>query len=228
MPPKRAQLLQSIRDAYPEDLAAAVIEQWVTEAIPKLEGGAQAASALRGTVSAASPLTTPAEILKTLEAYQSMCHSVYLGATRIRTVIATRIPEYKEEDNLGVAAQSAFLKLLDGLEGRLLGGGGEEKSSPAPANLFALKAYLAARSAVEEKLLGKPSDESASKGAASGGGSKSPSALLELKQTDIDALLKVELAAAQLASQLRTIVNAYILNWKKLIQPRSSNDRMMS
>lgn len=242
MPPKRLAYAQGLRDAFTESHSCAVVERWATETIPRVEqlahgaAAGRAAIAQKGAYTRADAEQTPGPVLSVLREYQAVCHNVFHDAEAIRTVIAVRVPELKEEDNLGVAVQHAVLRLLDDVENKTLGAaaggnsGGERSSGVrAPTGVYALQEYLAARSEVEEKLLGDSAKgkEEDNKGSAKGGHA-SPSMLLKLQQVDADALMKVELAAVVLLTTLRSFVNAYALNWRKLIEPRTSTDRMVS
>ncbi|RNF05189.1 putative proteasome activator protein pa26 [Trypanosoma rangeli] len=232
MPPKRLAYAQALRETFTEAESCAVVERWATEAVGHLERVAQHAAVQYASVQEAAYTSgnvnqTPAGIMSVIRDYQSLCLGVYRDAEVVRTVVSVRLPEIKEEDNLGVAVQHAIVRMLDELQNKTLGNGGSgEKNSgvKAQTGVYALREYLEARSGVEEKLLGKPGDgnEKAKES------SKSPSLLLELRQVDADALLKVELSAMQLVSSMRSFINAYALNWKKLIEPRTGGDRMVS
>ncbi|RNF26794.1 proteasome activator protein PA26 [Trypanosoma conorhini] len=232
MPPKRLAHVQALRDTFTEAESCAVVERWATETVCHLEGLAQQAVAQYASVQEAAytcdaAKQTPADILSILRSYQYLCQGVYRDAEVVRTVVAVRLPELKEEDNLGVGVQHAILRMLDEVQNKTLGAGGTgEKSSgvKAQTSVYALREYLEARGGVEEKLLGTPA-EGSEKGKE---GSKSPSVLLQLRQLDADALLKVELSALQLVSSMRAFINAYALNWRKLIEPRTGGDRMVS
>lgn len=228
MPPKRAALAQALRDAYPEDVSATAVEQLATKTLAAADTYLNNIRAARVAIinknyTAQDAVQTPKDIVEALRQYQDFAHEAYLTVEQVRTVVVIRAPELKEEDNLGVAVQIAVLKMLDSLQSKLLGGGDKEGVSAA-MGLYGLKEYLSARSAVEEKLLGKPAEDGKP-----AQGTKAPSATLELRQVDADALLKAEIATVQMTTQLRALINVYALNWKKLIQPRSSgSDRMIS
>ncbi|KEG09879.1 proteasome activator protein PA26 [Trypanosoma grayi] len=231
MPPKRVAHAQALRESFTEANSCAVVERWATETIGHALQVAQEAAKHRGEAQAATYTSsnaqkTPQQVVDVLQRYQSLCHCVFTDAEQVRTVIAVRIPELKEEDNLGVAVQNAVLKMIDEIESKATGGSGGEKSGgvAAPAGMYSLREYLTTRGGVEEKIIGKPDEKTGGSSA----GSKSPSVLLELRQVDADALMKVELAAMQLATVLRSFVNAYALNWKKLIEPRSISSHMVS
>ncbi|KAH9597456.1 Proteasome activator PA28 [Trypanosoma melophagium] len=245
MPPKRLVHAQSLRDAFTETDSCAAVENWATVTITRVEQLVQRAAAQRAAVrqlayNRNNAEHTPEEIIAILQDYQAICQHVFSEAELVRTVIAIRIPELKEEDNLGVAVQHAVLKMLDELQTKITSGsGGGDKSGggnsvPSLAGMFTLREYLSTRGTLEDKLLGKAeegkSDKEKSKGTEKEetGGSRSPSLLLELKQVDGDVMLKVELAGSQLTTTLRSFVNAYALNWKKLIQPRTGSDHMVS
>ncbi|KAF5220568.1 putative proteasome activator protein pa26 [Trypanosoma cruzi] len=235
MPPKRLVHAQDLRDAFPEEESCGVVERWATNLVSQVakiaeQAGSQCASIQGTKYTCDNAEKVPEEVMSMLFNYQSACRRIYYDAEVIRTVISVRIPELKEEDNLGVAVQHAVLKMLEEIQNKTLGAGGAggagEKTSSvkAQAGVFSLREYFGARGAVEEKILGKPDDDKNN----SKGGSKSPSVLLELRQVDVDALQKVELSALQLVTAMRSFVNAYALNWKKLIEPRSGGGRMVS
>ncbi|ORC84670.1 proteasome activator protein PA26 [Trypanosoma theileri] len=249
MPPKRLVYAQSLRDAFTETDSCAAVENWATVTISRLEQLVQRVAAKRASIqqslyTRANAEHTPEEVVALLQEYQSICHCVFSEAELIRTVIAIRIPELKEEDNLGVVVQHAVLKMLDELQNKTIGGGGGDKNSgggvASAAGMYSLRDYLSTRGGLEDKLLGKAEENNKDKSKDNNNnnnnnnegekamGSKSPSLVLELKQVDADTLLKVELAGTQLTSTLRAFVNAYALNWKKLIQPRTGNDHMVS
>lgn len=229
MPPKRAALSQALRDAFTEETSFSLVEKWATETLGKLQQLTESARGQRAAIANAkyahsNASTTPTNVLQLLQQYQAVASDVFQSAEQIRTVISIRIPELKEEDNLGVGVQMTVLKMLDTLQSKLLGGsGGDKDSASMAAGMHVAREYLSSRGGVEDKLLGKSSDDKKDEG-----GSKAPSVLLELQQTDHDVLLKVELATLQLSTLLRSLINAYALNWKKLIQPRNSMDKMVS
>ncbi|KPA85945.1 putative proteasome activator protein pa26 [Leptomonas pyrrhocoris] len=229
MPPKRAAMAQAIRDTFTEDSSLEVVDQWSSRAVADLEERARNAHAARAAILAASytadaASTVPQSVIVSLREYQEHLHDIFRAAETVRTVIACRIPELKAEDNLGVEVQLAVLKMVDSLEGKAMGNGGDkEGGAPGVSGMYAAREYLTARGAAEDKILGKVGDDDKkSKSAA-------PSVLLELQQIDADALLKLELSATQVATSIRSFINAYALNWKKLIQPRSgSGDKSIS
>nr|CCC93544.1 putative proteasome activator protein pa26 [Trypanosoma congolense IL3000] len=222
---KRFAHVQTMRDAMTEQTSWSVIDTWANNTIEALQkisaSAAQARSSIQGTSYRLSHAEeTPVSTVDLLRQYQTLCHDIYCDAQLVRSVIMIRIPDHKEEDNLGVAVQMEVLKLIEGLEGKLLPSG--EKSSSV-GGVFCLRDYLATRATVEEKLLG-----SSNAGSEGKKGSKAPSLLLELREIDMDALLKVEFAATHLCAVLRGLVTSYTLNWKKLMQPRTGNDYMIS
>lgn len=234
MPPKRVAMAQSIRDAYTEETSCAEIERWSGPILSSLEGTAKAARSMRQeilkqTYTADAAAKSETSIITALRQYQEVGHDIYLSAETIRTVIACRIPELKEEDNLGVGVQTAVLKMIDGLQDKLAGGGsGDKGGSSGVINMFSTRDYLSARGGIEDKLLGKPADGDKKEGEKKEG-TKAPSVVLELQQLDADILLKLELSATQISTVVRSLINAYALNWKKLIQPRNSiGDKMVS
>lgn len=215
-------MAQAIRDAFPEEASLAVVDEWSSKAIANLEARATNAQHARKAVLSKTYTTNdaaavPISVVGSLREYQEELHDIYRAAETVRTVIACRVPELKAEDNLGVEVQMTVLKMIDLLEGKVMGGSGDkEGGAPGVAGMFATRDYLGARGSAEDKLLGKAGeDDKKTK-------SSAPSVLMELQQIDADALLKLELSATQLATQLRSFVNAYALNWKKLIQPRSN------
>lgn len=240
MPPKRAALAQALRDAYPEDTSCGVIEAFAGDSLQRVEAYIEKVNGARDHIRnaeyvAAKHAAAPnAAVLALLQEYQQIAEATFLASDKVRTVISIRIPELKEEDNLGVAVQRAVLREIDALQAALLGGGGGGSSGDreggssggsAPVGMFAARDYLASRGAIEDKLLGKPGGENEEK---TSGASRAPSTLLELKQLDNDVLLKIQLAAVQLATRIRAFINTYALNWKKLIQPRTQNDKMVA
>lgn len=229
MPPKRGAMAQAIRDSFTEDASLEVVDHWSSQAVADLEARAENAREARAAVLAANytadaAATVPQSVIASLRSYQEHLHAIFRSAETVRTVIACRIPELKAEDNLGVEVQMVVLKMIDGLEGRLVGSGGDKESSaPTVSGMFAAREYLTARGAAEDKILGKAGDDDKKTKSAA------PSVLLELQQIDADALLKLELSATQVATSIRSFINAYALNWKKLIQPRSgAGDKSIS
>ncbi|KAG5492494.1 hypothetical protein JKF63_01072 [Porcisia hertigi] len=223
MPPKRSAMAQAIRDTYNEETSLAVVEEWSSKVVADLETRARNANdARKGLLAypytADAAQTVPNIVVASLREFQEQLHDVYRAAETIRTVIACRIPELKAEDNLGVEVQMTVLKMIDTLEGKLLGGSSGDKDGGAPgvAGINATREFLATRGAVEDKILGKAGDDDKKTK------SSAPSVLMELQQIDADALLRLELSATQIATQIRSFINVYALNWKKLIQPRSS------
>ncbi|KAG5490951.1 hypothetical protein JIQ42_00837 [Leishmania sp. Namibia] len=224
MPPKRGAMAQAIRDAYNEETSLAVVEEWSSKVVADLETRATNARHARQGVLAKpytpeAAETVPVSVVVSLREFQGQLHDIYRAAETIRTVIACRIPELKAEDNLGVEVQMTVLKMIDLLEGKLLGGSGADKDGGAPgvAGMYATRDYLAARGSVEDKVLGKAGENGKETKSAA------PSVLMELQQIDADALLKLELSATQISTQIRSFINTYALNWKKLIQPRSNS-----
>lgn len=214
-------MAQAIRDAFTEDSSLEVVDQWSSKVVTDLATRAQNAHAARAAVLAANYNTdaaaaVPQNVIASLRDYQEQLHDIFRAAETIRTVIACRLPELKAEDNLGVEVQMAVLKMVDSLEGKVMGNGGDKDGgSPGVSGMYAAREYLTARGAAEDKILGKAGDEDKKTKSAA------PSVLLELQQIDADALLKLELNATQVATSIRAFVNVYALNWKKLIQPRS-------
>ncbi|KAL7702329.1 proteasome activator protein pa26 [Lotmaria passim] len=221
MPPKRAAMAQAIRDAFTEDASLEVVDKWSSKTVADLESRAQNARDARAALlaepySTAAAEAVPQSVISSLREYQEHLHDIFRSAETIRTVIACRIPEQKAEDNLGVEVQMTVLKMVDSLEGKVIGSGGDKDGgAPGVSGMYAAREYLAARGAAEDKILGKAGDDGKKTK------STAPSVLLELQQIDADALLKLELSATQVATSIRAFVNAYALNWKKLIQPRS-------
>ena len=110
-----------------------------------------------------------------------------------------------------------MLKEIDDLEKRILGGAPDGSTFPT-INFY--REYLAARVALEEKILGSGKEDEKP--------SKSPSLQRQLQQLDYDTMVKAALSFANLASRLRSLVAAITLNSKKLMNPRNTNDRMIS
>lgn len=223
MPPKRGALAQAIRDTFTEEASLAVVEEWSSKVVSDLEARASNAhhawlGVLAKPYTADAAETVPVTVVASLREFQGQLHDIYRAAETIRTVIACRIPELKAEDNLGVEVQMTVLKMIDSLEGKLLGSssGDKEGGAPGVAGMYAAREYLAARGSVEDKVLGKVSDDDKKTKSAA------PSVLMELQQIDADALLRLELSATQISTQIRSFINAYAVNWKKLIQPRSN------
>ncbi|CCW64894.1 unnamed protein product [Phytomonas sp. EM1] len=242
MPPKRAATVNALRAAFPEELSLAAVERWAGETPEELKSlleelrRAREGVSRRPYVNPAAAEDSPRELLSLFQRYGALAEGIFLAAERIRGVVELRIPELKEEDNLGVAVQNAVLRRLDAVQNYLLAGNGGEKEGVRPmAGMFVAKEYLAARAGIEEKILPKPAKpdggekgkEEGKEGEASSG-TKAPSAILELQQLDYDALLKLELTIEHLLTLLLAFVNTYMLNWKKLIQPRSNTDTMVS
>lgn len=233
MPPKRGEMAQAVRTAFPEDASYAQVVTWSETTQGKAEAirekaAQQRAATLTATYKVPDCAAQAPACLPLLKEYQELVSDVFRGAETIRTVISVRIPELKEEDNLGVAVQMTVIKQLESLQSKLMGGGGGDKDGGAgfAAGMFQTKDYLASRASVEDNLLGKEDSGDDKKKSS---GSKSPSALLQLQQIDADALLRVELGAMQVATALRIFINTYALNWKKLIEPRAaSSGRMVS
>ncbi|AIO01695.1 proteasome activator protein pa26, putative [Leishmania panamensis] len=215
-------MAQAIRDTYSEEASFAIVEEWSSKVLADLEARATNAHHARQGVlakpyTADAAETVPVSVVASLREFQGELHDIYRGAETIRTVIACRIPELKSEDNLGVEVQMAVLKMVDSLEGKLLGSGGDKDGGvPCVAGMYATRDYLTARGSVEDKVLGKAGDDDKKTKSAA------PSVLMELQQIDADALLKLELSAMQISTQIRSFINVYALNWKKLIQPRSN------
>ncbi|CCW71912.1 unnamed protein product [Phytomonas sp. Hart1] len=246
MPPKRAALVKSLREAFPEDRSFAEVERWGSSTIDEFNGLLRellpAREAIfRETYSVPSSAeATPEKLLNLLHRYEALSLKVWVAAEEIRNMIELRIPEFKEEDNLGVAVQAAVLSKLDKFQNAISGDDGEKEAVKSAAGIFSSKKYLASRASIEEKLLPKPkkaSDEEKNnaKGkdknaedASATEDVKAPSAILELKQLDYDMLVKLELGIRHLQTRLRGFVNTYVLNSKKLIQPRTNTDGMVA
>ncbi|CUG87963.1 proteasome activator protein pa26, putative [Bodo saltans] len=211
MPPKTAVLLKELREKVPADAAAAVVESWATTTIPQLEAVGASVQNFQLPADLSQPPAALLEILDTLRLTQS---SIVVGLQTIRSTIVVRIPEMKEEDNLGVSVQINALKMLDEVEKQILD---SEKAQLASIGYKA--SYLGARASIEEKL--NPSGKDAQP-------TKAPSAALQLQQVDRDAALIAYLTAAKLSTSLRALVTVYAENAKKLVNPRVSSDRMLS
>ncbi|KAH8607990.1 putative Proteasome activator pa28 beta subunit [Trypanosoma vivax] len=222
---KCSALVQGLRDAFPETKAWATVNNWAATTIQEVEQlSAQAASVrlavLNSTYSKSNAEETPANIVQLLQQCQELYYRLFCDTETIATVIGVRVPEHKEEDNLGVAVQMAAFEALGKLQSALakIDGNDNETSS-----IFMARNYMATRGKVEERLLGKVSDDGGKRES-----SRSPSALLELRQVDADAMLGVQLSTARIARLLRSLVTVYVLNAKKLIQPRSTSEHMLT
>ncbi|EPY37191.1 proteasome activator protein PA26 [Strigomonas culicis] len=241
MPPKRATMVQELRECYTEEYSLAEIREWSTRIIKEIDALTDKASELQGEIEKLVPATAyraevlqqPAvRIMPLLREYQALCRAVFNSAEKVRLVIMIRVPEHKEEDNLGVAVQQAVLRALDALQNRMVKGSNassekETSSASSAAGMFLLRDYLGARVKVEAAILngGAPSDEEQ----ATRGKAVAPSSYTELQQLDIDTLYKVELASRQLSTAVKAFINTYVVNWKKLIDPRNgANDRMVA
>ncbi|KAK7194679.1 proteasome activator protein pa26 [Novymonas esmeraldas] len=215
-------MAQAIRDAYNEELSLAVVEEWSAKLIADLEARRDNALHARRTIlakpyTAEAAASVPISVLASLREYQEQLREIHRAAETIRTVIACRIPELKAEDNLGVEVQLTVLKMIDSLQSKVLGAsGGKEGGAPSVPGVNATREYLTERGSVEDKVLGKAGDDDKKTKSAA------PSVLVELQQIDADALLNLEISTTQICTQLRSFINAYALNWKKLIQPRSN------
>ncbi|CAD2214602.1 proteasome activator protein PA26 [Angomonas deanei] len=223
-PVKRGAMAQKLRDTYTEDLSLAQVHQWSEHSTQELDQFITEVSKARQELGKqpAGAAATPTAVLQLLQRYQQLGKSVFEAVEQIRLVIAIRIPERKEEDNLGVAVQFAVLGSLDTIQNALVKGSSEGKEGGAslPCGVFVAREYLKERGAVEEKVLGDGKEEKKK---------VPPSALLELQQIDTDYLLRVEMAALHVSVLLKAFINSYALNWKKLIDPRnSSRDRMVA
>lgn len=216
MPPKAlAKNVKELREQFSEEGAVSVVERWASQSIPLLVQYAAAASTLQETVAArtADATTVPADVLELLDLLLNAQSSIVADLQSIRSTVLIRIPEMKEEDNLGVNVQITALKQLDEVEKHIVGG---EKSG---GYLSYKKDYLVARAAVEEKLLPTGKDAEPS---------KAPSQLLALRQTDVDAVVGARIALLKLATSLRGLVTIISENAKKLINPRNlGGDRMI-
>lgn len=210
MPPKMVSLVKEVRDQFPLENANAIVENWLKVVIPTATNAASAATQISLVVSQAPPQP----VVEALHLLQSLQASVVADLYTLISTIGTRIPEMKEEDNLGVSVQVAVIKQLQSVENELLGG---DKSVGATLNFKV--SYLASRAAVEEKL--NPTGKDAQP-------SQSASLQAQLLQIDTDALLSSRLAFLKLANSLRNLSVAVIENSKKLINPRNVNDRMVS
>jgi hypothetical protein len=211
MPPKSAVIIKELREKFPQDAAAAIVESWATNTIPQLD---VIAAAVQNFQLPADSTQAPASILEILDSLRTAQASVVSDLHKVRSTIVVRIPEMKEEDNLGVSVQMNVLKLFDEVEKQILA---SDKASFATISFKA--SYLESRAAVEDKL--NPSGKDAQP-------SKAPSLILQLQQIDRDAALVAFLTLSKLATSLRALVTVYAENAKKLINPRVSNDRMIS
>lgn len=209
MPPKVSALVTEVRLQFPLDDANAIVENWIKKVIPTAVGAASAVAEIQ----VGSPQPNQG-VIEALDLLQSLQVGVVADIQTLLSTIGTRIPEMKEEDNLGVAVQVAVIKQLTALETELLGG---DKSVGATINYKV--SYFSSRGGVEEKL--NPSGKDAQP-------SQAPSLQLQLRQIDNDAIIGARLAFLKLASSLRVLSVAVIENSKKLINPRNVNDRMVS
>lgn len=211
MPPKMSAVVKELRDQFSQDNAAQIVEAWATKVIPTADASAAAAAGIQ--FASPAELAPPAAVLELLDHLQSLQASVVADLYVIRATVAVRVPEMKEEDNLGVAVQMSALKQIDDLEKELLGG---DKATGATVEFK--QGYLGKRASVEEKI--SPSGKDATP-------SLAPSFALQLKQIDHDAVIAARLALLKLSGSLRAFVNLYAENSKKLINPRNVNDRMI-
>lgn len=219
MPPKSAlgQKLKEAREVFTEDVLNNVVEGWSVLCALNLVQAEAGAKEIAANVAAraASAEEAPADILDLLKVFHFTFSNVASEIQVVRSGILLRFPEIKEEDNLGVNVQLCVLKELDDLEKKVLGGGAEGASLPT---LNFRREYFAARTTIEEKILGSGKEDEKP--------SKSPSLKLQLQQLDYDTAVKAAIGFAALAARLRSAVAAYSLNSKKLMNPRNNNDRM--
>ncbi len=226
MPPKAvtvlSQKLAESRGVFSDEVATAVVEQWATLCAVTLTQAEQGAYVVASNVfaRAANAEEVPQDVSEVLRVLHTTYSALFSELQVVRSAVAVRIPEIKEEDNLGVNVQLLVVKEIEDLEQRLAGG---KEPTGLPTVNFT-REYFAARAAIEEKILA-PSKDAEGKDQ---GPSKSPSLRRQLQQLDYDAAIKSALAFAALASRLRSLVTAFTLNAKKLMNPRSSNDRMIS
>lgn len=211
MPPKNAIIIKELRDKFPQDAAAALIEGWVSSTIPNLDALGASVQAFQLPEDISQP---PATLLEFLDALRQAQSSIVIDIQKIRSTIVVRIPEMKEEDNLGVSVQMNALKILDDVEKQIL-----DADKAVLATITYKASYLASRASVEEKL--NPSGKDAQP-------SNAPSVKLQLQQVDRDAALVVFLTSSKIATALRALVTVYAENAKKLINPRVTSDRMIS
>jgi hypothetical protein len=219
MPPKSLVApLKAFRDAFTEDLITNLNVAWTVELIPQLDTAAADATTILAAVAGrtADPAAVPADVLGYLRGLQGAVLRALTDLQSLQTAIKIRIPEIKEEDNLGVNVQLTYLKVLSEAEQALLGG----EKSKSPATLSLVRDYLSARAEVEAKLLEKEKEGKEPS-------PKAPSLLLALSAVDSSAVETAALGALKLSSTLRSIVVLYAENSKKLINPRTSNDRMI-
>ena len=223
MPPKglKGKIAEIKAEMLPEANMLTIADNWATTIIPQFTAKASSAFEISTAVSAreASATEVPADVIECVSGLRADSVNLLNNINTLRASILIRIPEIKEEDNLGVNVQILVIKQLEKAEKMMLsgGGGGDDAATPFPALSFK-KDYFAARAAIEEKVLGSGKD---------GEPSKSPSVKLQLQQLDADTAARVGIAYNTLLTTIMTLIAAYAHNNKKLIAPRVDSDRMI-
>lgn len=220
MPPKAKVLLQALAATYPEAQAQSIVERWAENLSSLLESSAAAAEVAESLKTVdASLAACPPQNVELLTRYTAVLEGVARDTVFLKGAITVRIPEMKEEDNLGVNVQHAVLAHLAQLERKILGGEGSSKDAGSAAafpGLDCKASYFAARAAIEEDLLKEKEPV------------KSPSTRRHLQQCDADCATKISLAYASLHMSMSSLIVMWVNNSKKLMNPRNTSDRMIA
>jgi hypothetical protein len=177
----------------------------------------------------------PAELLKEFDTLHQQVWEFVDAIIDMKTFISLRIPEIKEEDNMGVNVQWTVIKDLNRIEevltGGSNGGGGgapwarsEIKGAAARAPLYAKGDYLESRFHAEKKFFGKKDKKKEGEEASAAEEHKAPSAALLVAQVDrewADKIVWQYKSMIQLRTQLYTAAKQ---NMKKITDPRGHKD----
>lgn len=134
----------------------------------------------------------------------------------ISIYILSKVPEMKEEDNLGVTVQSQVLEVVTEVQRALQG---TNKENPRLVHGGSKQSYFAARSELEMKLAPTAAD------------AKVPSSIslrLALWELDSVTLGNIAVAFAELKKYAIALSLTFARNAKKIHEPRRQNNSMIS
>lgn len=208
--------LKDLKGSASPDACEAILKKWIA-AFDGTSAAADALETLSVSLETAEPSRdkAPAAVLEAVLAYRANLQNLAKDLTTLRSAILLRIPEIKEEDNLGVNVQLQVLAQIKAFNANVTGGassGKEDSSSSGTSfpSVCVAKDYLSARAAIEEKLLGSEKD----------GPSKSVSLLQQLSFYDADTVARLSRGYREVLLQQQYIVSCMTLNYKKLYAPR--------
>lgn len=211
--------LKDYKSASSPDACEAILKKWAAsfEESSAIADSLEALSVSIQQGTEPSRDKAPAPVIDALMRYRMDLQNIAKDLYILRGAVLLRIPEIKEEDNLGVNVQLQVLSQIKSFASSVTGSNGSSSGkdeSPSASSLPSVglvKEYLAARASIEEKLLGTSEKE---------GPSKSQSLVQQLVIFDSDAVARLSRGYRELILQQQFLISSMTLNYKKLYAPR--------